>query len=112
MPDDGRRANNNSSRFRMNQDRIWQHFQNESPEVFQQADGRIRFLVRQLKRRTNIGARVLNVGVGGALFEQLGIRQGMNMSSLDPDAGTIDRLNADPEMKGRARVGCLESIPF
>ncbi len=96
----------------MNQERIWQYFQNEEPEVFQQADGRIRFLVRQLKRRTNIGAKVLNVGVGGGLFEQLAIRQGMNIHALDPDAGAIARLNADTEMKRQARVGCLESIPF
>jgi 2-polyprenyl-3-methyl-5-hydroxy-6-metoxy-1,4-benzoquinol methylase len=96
----------------MNQEKIWQHFQNEAPEIFQQADGRVRFLVRQLARRTHFGATVLNVGVGGGLFERMAIQQGMNIHSLDPDAGAIARLNANTEMKQQAMVGCLESVPF
>ena len=96
----------------MNQERIWQHFQNDAPEVFQQADGRIRFLVRQLTLRAKTGAAVLNVGVGNGLFEELAIRAGMNAYSLDPDAESIARLNSLPEMKAGARVGCLEAIPF
>jgi hypothetical protein len=39
------------------------------------ADGRIRFLLRQLQRKTDTGAAVLNVGIGGGLFEQLAIQQ-------------------------------------
>src|SRR5436853_6219956 len=96
----------------LNQERIWRHFQNDAPEVFQQAAGRIKFLVRRLTQRVKTGAAVLNVGVGSGLFEELAIRAGMNVYSLDPDAESIARLNLLPEMKGGARVGCLESIPF
>ena len=96
----------------LNQERIWRHFQNDAPEVFQQADGRIKFLVRRLTQRVKTGAAVLNVGVGSGLFEELAIRAGINVYSLDPDAESIARLNLLPEMKGGARVGCLESIPF
>jgi SAM-dependent methyltransferase len=96
----------------MNQERIWRYFQNDAPEVFQQADGRIRFLVRQLALKAKAGAAVLNVGVGNGLFEELAIRAGMNAHSLDPDAEAIARLNALPEMKAGGRVGRLEAIPF
>ncbi len=96
----------------MNQQIIWQHFQNEAPEIFQQAEGRIRFLARELKRRRKRGARVLNVGVGAGLFEELANQFGMDVFSLDPDEKTVARLNKQPWMKGQARAGRLESIPF
>jgi SAM-dependent methyltransferase len=96
----------------MSQHRVWQHFQNEAPEIFQQADGRIRFLVRQLQRTTRTGDKVLNVGVGNGLFEELAIQLGMDVYSLDPDGESIARLNEDLGMKGQAKVGRLESIPF
>jgi SAM-dependent methyltransferase len=96
----------------MDQHKIWQYFQNEAPEAFQQADGRIRFLARRLKRRKKAGAKVLNVGTGNALFEELALQLGMDVYSLDPDEESIARLNNRPEMKGQAKVGYLESIPF
>jgi len=96
----------------MNQNLIWRHFQNESPEVFQQADGRIRFLVRQVASRLNSGATVLNVGIGNGLFEKLISEAGMKIHSLDPDEESIARLGKRTGMNGQARVGSLESIPF
>lgn len=96
----------------MNQQIIWQHFQNQSPEIFRQAEGRLQFLARELKRRRERGARVLNVGVGAGFFEELMSSFGMDVFSLDPDEETIKRLNLRPWMKGQARVGYLESIPF
>jgi ubiquinone/menaquinone biosynthesis C-methylase UbiE len=95
----------------MNQQRIWQHFQNESPAIFKQADGRIRFLVRQLTLRTKPGAAVLNVGIGDGLFETLSRQAGMRTASVDPDAQSIARLNALYNDEG-ARVGYVESLPF
>ncbi len=95
----------------MNQDLIWRHFQNESPEVFQQADGRIRFLVHQVASRLNSGSAVLNVGIGDGLFEKLISQAGMNAHSIDPDEESVARLAATG-MDGRARVGSLESILF
>jgi SAM-dependent methyltransferase len=96
----------------MNQQIIWQHFQNEAPEIFQQAEGRIRFLAHRLKRRRKCGDRVLNVGVGAGLFEQTANQFGMDVFSLDPNEETVARLNKQPWMKGQARAGYLESIPF
>jgi SAM-dependent methyltransferase len=96
----------------MNQHTIWQYFQNEAPEIFQQAEGRIRFLARRLKRRTKKGARILNVGVGAGLFEELATQLGMDVHSLDPDEESVARLNKQPWMKGQAKAGRLESMPF
>jgi SAM-dependent methyltransferase len=96
----------------MNPQLIWRHFQNESPEVFQQADGRIRFLVGQIAARLNSGSAVLNVGIGDGLFEKLIGEAGMNVHSLDPDEESIARLRRRTGINGQARVGSLESIPF
>jgi SAM-dependent methyltransferase len=96
----------------MDQHKIWQYFQNEAPETFQQADGRIRFLARRLKRRKGVGAKVLNVGIGNALFEELALQLGIDVYSLDPDERSIARLNERAGMKGQAKAGYLESIPF
>lgn len=96
----------------MDQQRVWEHFQNEDTRVFRQADGRLRFLARQLGRRTKSGARVLNVGVGAGQFEGLALGLGMRVHSLDPDGRAVARLNERPAMKGRAKVGRLESVPF
>jgi len=92
----------------MDQERIWHYFQNESPEVFRQGDGRIRFLVREILSRVPKKATVLNVGIGEGLFETLARPAGLVVYSVDPDAQAIARLGAD----GFARVGRLESLPF
>lgn len=96
----------------MSQHRIWRYFQNEAPEIFQQGAGRINFLIRRLRRKTEAGARVLNVGVGDGSLEELAFQLGMDVYSLDIDEETVARLNERPQMKGQAKVGCLESIPF
>lgn len=98
--------------LKMNQYRIWQYFQNEAPEIFQQGAGRIKFLIRRLKRKTKAGAKILNVGVGDASLEDMAFQLGMDVYSLDIDEKSIARLNERSGMKGQAKVGRLESIPF
>jgi SAM-dependent methyltransferase len=96
----------------MNQDNIWHFFQSESPEAFRNAEGRLKFLALQIKRRTKKSPKVLNVGIGGGLFEEEAIALGLEVYSLDPDSDSIARLEKQREMKGRAKVGTLQSIPF
>lgn len=96
----------------MNQDKIWHFFQNESPEVFRNAEGRLKYLALQIKRRTKSESKVLNIGIGSGLFEELAIKLRLDVYSLDPDSESISRLEKRPEMKGRAKVGNLQSIPF
>jgi SAM-dependent methyltransferase len=96
----------------MNQEKIWHYFQNESPGTLQNSEERLRGLARQVQRRTKPGAKVLNVGIGPGLFEGMAIKMGMDVYTLDPDQEAINRLNEQAGMKGRARVGYLQSIPF
>lgn len=96
----------------MNQDKIWHFFQNESPEVFRNAEGRLKYLALQIKHRTKSRPKVLNVGIGGGQFEELAIKLRLDVYSLDPDRKAIARLEKRPEMEGRAQVGNLQSIPF
>jgi SAM-dependent methyltransferase len=96
----------------MNQDNIWHFFQSESPEVFRNAEGRLKYLALQIKRRTKKSPKVLNIGIGGGLFEEEAIKLGLDVYSLDPDSDSIARLEKQREMQGRAKVGTLQSIPF
>ncbi|MBD0372241.1 MAG: class I SAM-dependent methyltransferase [Pyrinomonadaceae bacterium] len=96
----------------MNQDKIWRFFQTEASEVMRNAEGRLKYLARQVRRRTKKGAKVLNVGVGAALFEETAIKLGLDVYSLDPDDETIARLTKRTGMEGRAMTGTLQSIPF
>lgn len=96
----------------MNQDKIWHFFQSESPEVFRNSEGRLRYLALQVKRKTKNSPKVLNIGIGGGLFEEMAIKLRLDVYSLDPDKESIARLEKHSEMKGRAKVGNLQSIPF
>jgi SAM-dependent methyltransferase len=96
----------------MEQDKIWSYFQNEAPEALCNSEGRLKYLALQVKRRTKSGAKVLNVGLGAGLFEEQAIKLGLDVYSLDPDSEAIARLLSRPQMKGRAEVGSLQSIPF
>jgi SAM-dependent methyltransferase len=96
----------------MDQGKVWHFFQNEAPEVFRNSEGRLKYLALQVRRRAHGGARVLNVGIGGGLFEELAIKLGLDVYSLDPDGESVARMESRPGMSGRARVGGLQSIPF
>jgi SAM-dependent methyltransferase len=96
----------------MNQEKIWHYFQNESPERLQESEERLTYLARQVRRRTKASAKVLNVGVGRGLFEEMAMKLGMDVYSLDPDEESIARLNEQSGMKGQAKVGYVQSIPF
>ena len=82
----------------MDQERIWHHFQNESPEVFRQGDGRIRFLVREILSRVPKKATVLNVDIGEGLFETLARPAASSSIQLIP---TRRRLPASAPMDTR-----------
>lgn len=96
----------------MNEDKIWSFFQNEAPEALRNSEGRLKYLAHEVKRRTKSGGRVLNVGIGGGLFEEQAIKLGLDVYSLDPDSESVARLEKRLKMEGRAKVGSLQSIPF
>jgi len=92
----------------MNQDVIWDHFQNEGVESFSQAGPRLEFLVRQLRP----GERVLDIGVGSGFLEVLAARKGVEIWALDPSERAIERLRASLAVGERAQQGYSQNMPF
>ena len=92
----------------MNQDVIWDHFQNEGVAAFSQARPRLEFLVRQLKA----GERVLDIGVGSGELEALAARNGVEIWALDPSQRTVDHLRDSLKLGERAQAGYSQDLPF
>ena len=93
------------------QDRIWEYYQNETPEGFEGALPRVRFLAERIQR-LRPGARVLNVGVGAGTFEREALRLGLEVSSLDPSERSIATLRDELRLGERAQVGYSQEMPF
>lgn len=90
------------------QDRIWEHFQNEGAEAFQQCGGRLGFLARQIP----VGSRVLDIGVGSGVFESIAIQRGLDVYGLDPSERSIEMLQTRLGLGEKAKVGYSQAIPF
>lgn len=90
----------------VNQDQIWDHYQNEAPHSFSGSDARISYLVNQIPK----GARCLNIGVGNGNFEKFAYQKGIDIHSLDPSTRSIENLQTLIEDK--AKVGYSQAIPF
>lgn len=92
----------------VDQKRIWDYFQNEGVSSFDQAAGRLSYLVRFLAP----GSRVLNVGVGNGALEEFACRKGVEIWSLDPSEQAIDRLKQKLPLGDRAVAGIGQAMPF
>jgi SAM-dependent methyltransferase len=90
------------------QEKIWEHFQNEGIESFSRSQGRLEFLVRRLSP----AKRVLNIGVGNGTLELLAVTKGVDIWSLDPSERAIDRLRQSLRMGEKAQVGYSQALPF
>ena len=92
----------------MEQQKIWDYYQNEGLELNAFNDSRQRFILRFLKPPQV----VLNIGVGNGALERMGIEKGINMYTLDPSHRAIERLRLSLGMGECAQVGRAESMPF
>lgn len=92
----------------MNQEAIWDHFQNEGVASFDGAAPRLEFLARQLTG----GEKALNIGVGSGALEKLAARRGVDAWALDPSARAIDNLRAALGLGEQAQVGYSQDMPF
>jgi SAM-dependent methyltransferase len=90
------------------QDRIWSHVQNEGRRHFDLSYPRLRFFAERCAPR----ARVLNIGVGTGLLEELLVRRDVETWSLDPSHDSINRLRTGLPMGERAQQGYSQAIPF
>ena len=85
---------------------VWSYYQTKAPETFRGSAFRLHFLTRYLKS----GQRVLNVGIGGGLFEGLCRAIGVNVLSLDPDWMSLH--NHVDKNRFKLIAGKLEDLPF
>lgn len=92
----------------MNQEAIWDHFQNEGSDLFVVAKPRLEFLVRQLSP----GERVLNIGAGSGDLERMGLDRGVEMWTLDPGERTVERIREKLGLGERAQAGYSQNMPF
>ena len=94
----------------MNQEKIWDHFQNneEMDGAFDNAFPRYAYIAQQVKA----GMSVLNIGVGRGGLEKILLNKGALVSCLDPSESSIDRLREQYELGERAQVGFSQAIPF
>jgi ubiquinone/menaquinone biosynthesis C-methylase UbiE len=90
------------------QERIWDHFQNEGEESFSASRSRLKYIVGQI----NSGRKMLNIGVGGGILEELAIGKSIDTHSLDPSERAIERLREKCDIGDKAKVGYSEKIPF
>lgn len=87
---------------------IWDYFQNEAPESFAGSAPRLKFLAKKIQP----SSRVLNIGVGAGIFEEIALSLGLDVYSLDPNERSIASLRDRLQMQDRAQVGYAEEIPF
>lgn len=92
----------------MQQEKIWDYFQNEGLKDHKFPEARQRFMLRHLKP----GQEVLNIGVGSGVLERLGLAKGVKMYSLDPSQKAIESLRKLPGIANRAQVGYAQAMPF
>jgi SAM-dependent methyltransferase len=92
----------------MNQDAMWAHYQSRERGVFAHSAVRLARLVRLVPAH----ARVLNIGIGDGVFEELALKRGLDVHALDPDADAIAALRARLALGARAQAGRAEAIPF
>jgi SAM-dependent methyltransferase len=92
----------------MSQDAMWAHYQGRERGVFAHSAARLAPLVRLVGAH----ARVLNIGIGDGIFEELALQRGHDVHALDPDAGAIGALRARLALGERAQAGRAEAIPF
>lgn len=92
----------------MQQDKIWEYFQNEGLDHEQFPIERQRFLASKIRSNE----KVLNIGVGSGMLEKLLTEQGISIYSLDPSERAIERLRSELRMGDRAQAGYGQAIPF
>lgn len=90
------------------QDRIWDYFQTQAPESFAWSRPRL----EALAGRCRPGARVLNIGIGSGAFEQIAVRRGIMVHTLDPNQRAVQALAARLGLGDRCRVGYGDRIPW
>ena len=94
----------------MSQDKIWDYFQVEAVESFDEAVPRLNYLFKQAMKLAQGGnVRVLNIGVGNGWLERRCMKQGFETHALDPSAATVAGLVSEGIA---AKAGSIDQLPY
>jgi len=91
----------------MEQKKLWDYYQAEGKSIFGGSYLRLHFLASRCKKKE----KVLNIGIGGGLFEKIALHKGLDIYSLDPSENAIEELTHIIGIE-KARVGFSNKIPF
>lgn len=91
----------------MEQDKIWDYFQNEGVNSFEGSYGRLNFLIKQC----GVNMKILNIGVGNGIFEKIALSNNIDIYTLDPSEKAIFNIQKKLGMQ-KAKVGYSQNIPF
>ncbi|MFH1023935.1 MAG: class I SAM-dependent methyltransferase [Planctomycetota bacterium] len=86
---------------------VWDYYQVAAPGLFAGSAVRLRHVLGLLPGR----GRILNIGAGAGILEDLAERRGLEVHTVDPGPGTIEVLRRRG-MGDRARVGRADALPF
>jgi len=92
----------------MEQDKIWNFYQNDNRQIFEGAIARLSYLTSLVARNE----KILNIGVGDGYLEKILTKKGCLVSALDPSKKSIEKLREALHLGERARVGYSQEIPF
>ncbi len=91
----------------MEQDKIWDYFQNEGANSFEGSYARLNFLIKQC----GVNMKILNIGVGNGIFEKIALSNNIDIYTLDPNEKAIFNIQKKLGMQ-KAKVGYSQDIPF
>jgi len=89
------------------QNKIWDYYQNEEVDSFDGSYGRLSYLLKNI----NIGLKVLNIGVGGGILEKIALTKQIDIYALDPSENSIKKLQ-ELIGKDKAKIGYSQNIPY
>lgn len=92
----------------MKQEKIWDYFQEEGVQSFRGSKVRLKAIAAHFSK----GQRILNIGVGGGIFEQIALEKEINIYSIDPSEKAINRLRSIHPAPDSCLVGSIQSLPF
>lgn len=94
----------------MNQEKIWDYFQVEAVDNFDDSVPRLNYLFKQaLKLSQGRSNRVLNIGVGNGWLERRCAEHGFETHALDPSTAAVAALRSETIA---ARVGTIDRLPY
>ncbi len=94
----------------MNQEKIWEAFQNNESllDIGFPARKRFEFIAKYIEK----GSSVLNIGVGNGYLESVLVSKGVDVSCLDPSISAIEKIRERLGMGEQAQPGYSQDIPF